>query len=286
MHHSDAANSAIIVGIDGSRSAVNAALWAVDEAVSRDIPLRLVYAVDPDIRSGTDAQAAARDFATAESAIRFVCTAIESTDKPVKIEVEILQARPVRALLDASRSAALLCLGFAGLQNSCHGQAGSTAASVMVSAHCPVVMVQDFDPLSGGQRAIVVEVDDCSAGDGACLRGLDEARLRSAPLHIVAATRSKHREPCAANDGRQLAETELRRRLSQWIRRYPDVHIEVTSTKGDILDYLASDSGSIQLVVVSRERHGGPRELVGPCGYAAVRKMGCSVLACHSRSVL
>ena len=28
----------IVVGIDGSRAAVDAALWAVDEAVSRDIP--------------------------------------------------------------------------------------------------------------------------------------------------------------------------------------------------------------------------------------------------------
>ena len=38
----------VVVGIDGSRTALDAALWAVDEAVSRDIPLRLVYAIDPD----------------------------------------------------------------------------------------------------------------------------------------------------------------------------------------------------------------------------------------------
>ena len=37
----------VVVGIDGSRAAVGAALWAVDEAVSRDIPLRLVYAIEP-----------------------------------------------------------------------------------------------------------------------------------------------------------------------------------------------------------------------------------------------
>ena len=32
-----------IVGIDGSKAALRAALWAVDEAVSRDTPLRLVH---------------------------------------------------------------------------------------------------------------------------------------------------------------------------------------------------------------------------------------------------
>ncbi len=53
----------VVVGIDGSRSALDAALWAVDEAVSRDIPLRLVYAVDPDDSSGADPQDAARDLA-------------------------------------------------------------------------------------------------------------------------------------------------------------------------------------------------------------------------------
>lgn len=38
----------IVVGIDGSKPAVQAALWAVDEAASRDIPLRLLYAIEPD----------------------------------------------------------------------------------------------------------------------------------------------------------------------------------------------------------------------------------------------
>ena len=88
---------AVVVGVDGSRSAVDAALWAVDEAVSRDIPLRLVYAIDPTC-SGTDPQDAARDLAAAEIAVRHAFTAVESTDKPVKIEVEILQERPTRAL--------------------------------------------------------------------------------------------------------------------------------------------------------------------------------------------
>ena len=37
----------VVVGIDGSHSAIDAALWAADEAVSRDVPLRLVYAIDP-----------------------------------------------------------------------------------------------------------------------------------------------------------------------------------------------------------------------------------------------
>lgn len=97
MRDFPASSPAVVVGIDGSPTAVDAALWAVDEAVSRDIPLRLVYAIDPDNTSGTDPQDAARDLAAAEVAVRYAYTAVESTDKPVKIEVEILQASDRRA---------------------------------------------------------------------------------------------------------------------------------------------------------------------------------------------
>ena len=53
----------VVVGIDGSRSAVDAALWAVDEAVSRDIPLRLVYAIDPNTVPAPILTTRARDLA-------------------------------------------------------------------------------------------------------------------------------------------------------------------------------------------------------------------------------
>jgi nucleotide-binding universal stress UspA family protein len=35
----------IVVGIDGSQAAIQAAEWAVDEAVSREVPLRLVEVI-------------------------------------------------------------------------------------------------------------------------------------------------------------------------------------------------------------------------------------------------
>ena len=109
MRDFPSSSPAVVVGIDGSRSAVDAALWAVDEAVSRDIPLRLVYAIDPDNASGTDPQDAARDLATAEMAVRYAFTAVESTDKPVKIEVEILQDRPTTGATSRPRDGPPCC---------------------------------------------------------------------------------------------------------------------------------------------------------------------------------
>ena len=171
----------IVVGIDGSGSALNAALWAVDEAVSRDIPLRLVYAIDPDNTTAADPQDAARELATAEIAVRYACTAVESTDKPVKVEVEILQDRPIRALLEASEWAAMLCVGSIGLRHTSDGRIGSTAAALATSAHCPVAVVRGHDPRQSKQKWVVAEVDESAASDGVLRLALEEAQLRGAP---------------------------------------------------------------------------------------------------------
>ena len=35
----------VVVGVDGSKAAIGAAMWAIDEAISRELPLRLVHVV-------------------------------------------------------------------------------------------------------------------------------------------------------------------------------------------------------------------------------------------------
>src|SRR3954469_18382510 len=189
MQDDSSVSPAVLVGIDGSRSAIDAALWAVDEAVSRDIPLRLVYAIDPSC-AGTDPQLAARELARAEVAVRQAFTAVESTDKSVKIEVEILQDRPTRALRNASRWAAMLCVGSMGFKHSSQGRIGSTAAALVSSAHCPVAIVRGNDPLHAEQW-VVAEVGESAASDGVLRRALEEAQLRNAPLRVLTTWQSR-----------------------------------------------------------------------------------------------
>ena len=218
----------VVVGIDGSRSALDAALWAVDEAVSRDIPLRLVYAIEPPSTDGADPRDAARQLATAEIAVRQAFMAVESTDKPVKIEVEILQDRPTRALLDASRWAALLCVGSIGLKHSTQGRIGSTAAALAASAHCPVAVVRGHDPRQSKQKWVVAEVDESAASDGVLRLALEEAQLRGAPLHVLTTWQSRFsdvHDGHAVADGNRLAKAQLDRRLAQWTKRYPELDV-------------------------------------------------------------
>ncbi|MBO0864120.1 MAG: universal stress protein, partial [Mycobacterium sp.] len=75
-----APSPSVVVGIDGSRSAGQAAQWAIDEVVDRDVPLQLVYAIDATEGDHDDATG---EVAAAEHAINDVISAIESTRKPV-----------------------------------------------------------------------------------------------------------------------------------------------------------------------------------------------------------
>jgi nucleotide-binding universal stress UspA family protein len=278
----------VVVGIDGSRSAIDAALWAVDEAVSRDIPLRLVYAIDPTCAS-TDPRDTARDLARAEVAVRHAFTAVESTDKPVKIEVEILQDRPTHALRNASRWAAMLCVGSAGLKDCVKGRIGSTAAALASSAHCPVAVVRGHDPVHAAQQWVVVEVDESAASDGVLRRAIEEAQLRNAPLRVLTIWQSRVTDIHDANavaDGNRLARAQLDRRLAQWKKRYPGLDVRAAAVNGSTLSYLAKNASSIQLLVVGHERPHGVAALLGPPGYAALHNAECSVLICEPQNVL
>jgi nucleotide-binding universal stress UspA family protein len=265
----------VVVGIDGSPAAVDAALWAIDEAIDRDVPLRLVYVIDSPDSDTVDPQDQARRLATAEVAVRYVLTAVESTERPVKMEVEILQGRPVEALLGAARTAVMLCVGARGLRHATNGRIGSTAAALSKSAHCPVAIVRAHRPHANRDRAVVIEVDDNAAGNAVLHRGLEEAQRRHAPVRVLAPTHT-------------FADVQAHweRRLDESRRRFPQLDISSVSRHGDALDYLAANAGTIQLVVTGRTRAGGLGALVGAQGNAALRDTDCSILVCGPHSAL
>lgn len=279
----------VVIGLDGSRSALDAALWAVDEAVSRDIPLRLIYAIDPHHSSGPEMGDAAGDLAAAETAVRHAFTAVESTEKPVKLEMEILQARPAQALIDASASAAMLCLGDMGLTHCAQGRIGSTAAEVAASAHCPVAIIRGHDARRRRGDWVVAEIEGSPVGNRILQRAAEEARLRNAPLRVLTSWQTRftdvyNNRPVA--EGNKYAKTQLDRQLAKWKKRFPDLDVESVVVHGNTLNYLTEHADWIQLLVVGHERARGIRDLVGSPGYASLHEAGCSVLICQRHTVL
>src|ERR1700746_2159652 len=135
MMKESTAPGSIVVGIDGSRAATRAALWAIDEALSRDVPLRLLYAIERGDR-------VASEHAIAETTVGRVRGAIEDARRPVKIETEIAEGTPITSLTSASGSAAMVCVGAIGLRHFQVGRVGSTAAALAISGRCPVAIVR------------------------------------------------------------------------------------------------------------------------------------------------
>ncbi|MBJ7338125.1 universal stress protein [Mycolicibacterium sp.] len=282
-------SSSVVVGIDGSRAGVTAALWAVDEAVDRDVPLRLLCAIEPDAHSDGHPEIAAQRLATAELAVRYAFAAVEATNEPVKVEVEILQAKPSVALLQASRSAAMLCVGAIGLKHTSMGRLGSTAATLASSAHCPVAIVRGTEAGIVPPRPVLVEVDEMITSTDVLQLGIAQARLRGVPLRVLTTWQSRYTDIHDANavtDGNRRAKAQLDRRLAWWVRRNPDIDIKSVVAHCSTLNYLAHHAKNIQLVVVGRERARGLGDVVGAAVEVALHDTGCSVLVCEPHNAL
>lgn len=265
MRDSYSPSPAAVIGFDGSRSALQAALWATEEAVDRDVALKLVYAIDTSESDGGDRVA---QLATAERVVHQAFTAIESTGKPVKMEADIVHCHPITALMDASHSASMLCVGSTGLKHAVQGRTGSTASALAAFAHCPVAIV----PASAGPRSdgwVLAVVDESLAGTIVMELAASEAALRGAPLRILGVDTTADRKGVAAR---------LDRRLTAWRRNHPDVDIEFTTFQGSAVTYLEQlhrKAEPVQLLVVDPGR---VDEALLPRGRTALDAAGCSLL--------
>lgn len=272
----------IVVGIDGSKAAIRAALWAVDEAVSRDIPLRLLYAIEPDDVQQTPPGRAACKLAIAENAVRYAFVAIEATDKPVKIEVEIAQERAIGSLLRASESAEMVCIGAVGVHHFRRERMGSTAAALVGSGHCPLAIVRDQGHRDERRpHSIVVETRGSAQDDVLLGVAIAEARLRNAPLKVISSGQTGDNEigdEDAAGHNDRRADANSVRRPAHWSRCHPELEVESLQVRGSLLDYVAENSGSVQLVVVGARDVADVEQLVGPMSNAVLHNSECSVL--------
>jgi nucleotide-binding universal stress UspA family protein len=275
---------AVVVGIDGSRNSVEAALWAIDEAVDRDLPLRLLYAIEPSPSS--DSRSMTHAFVVAEAAVRYASMAVESAERPVKLEVEIIHGRGVDALVAASRSAAMVCVGALGIDGAGGERVGSTPTALVARAHCPIAIVRWST--AARRESWVATVFDGSAADatGVLDTAVHEAALRAAPLRVLVGRRPMFpeiRDPYSGGERSRLAKAELEPALAAWRGRYPAMDIRAVPVPGSPLNYIARHINSIALVVLGHQPSDTLSELVP---HAAVNDVNCSVLVCERRAAL
>ncbi len=257
----------IVVGIDGSIAAINAAQWAIDEAISRAIPLRLVQVVHAEEASTTLGEDDHLATQYAETALHAAHATIQASGRPLKVHTAIRRGHIDSTLIEESCHAAMICVGSIGIGHAASRLLGSSAVALAKHAHCPVAIIRtDGEPRDG--KPIVAVLDRYPDSDDVIHHALDEARLRKASVLALGVRRWKVGA---------ISWQELDRRLGNWLPRYPDVAVHkcITDTA---TEYLVTRNEPIQLLVTGGADANKLTRLVGPHGHALAAYPNCSVL--------
>lgn len=207
----------VVVGVDGSANATRAALWAVDEARCREIPLRLIHVSTSPLR--------------AQRTIDRAIDAVQPQTRGVTLEAEIVSGPDVASLADSA--AAMICIG----------NVGSSAAALVEQAPCPIGIIRGPQPSDAANPgAVVVELSATPASAAVLAMGAQEARLRSAPLRVIS--------PRQLQDAYAERHTQIENRLDQWQSRYPDLDVRPVEISGSAMNYVVENSDAIQLLVI------------------------------------
>jgi nucleotide-binding universal stress UspA family protein len=278
MDHSSP-SAPVVVGIDGSTAALRAALWAVDEAVSRDTPLRLVHVMPASGHGLDEALADARDV------LHKAWTEVEATGKPVKIESDIVHGDPADALVGASRSAHLVCVGWKGTHDSSRGRRGPTAASVARAAASPVAVVRrrHTHKSSSFHKWIIAVLDESPESHPVLQTAIDEALLRHSPVLALTSCSptTRDNDSTARTGGLQAT---LARYLTDAEEAEADIQVCALPMSDSILSLFEQSHTIDQLVIVGSSRHEVVDELLGSPVRKVLRKSNCSLLFTGNRA--
>ena len=258
--------SSVVAGIDGSQTAIRAAQWAIDEAISRSVPLRLVYVTKATHPSADDYY---EDIHHAEASLRTAQAAVEGIGKPVKVETATLSGPPGPALVAESRDAELICVGSVGIGRYARAILGSTATELAENAHCPVAIIRPHDNEAPHDiNWVVVAMNREPDHEVVIDHAMQEAKLRHAPV-------------LALGERQHLAEAPrdyLDREVEKWKRRYPDVHLYPIANRADVAHFLKHHDERILLAVIGGSEAGELAHIVGPYGHPVFHHAVSSVL--------
>jgi nucleotide-binding universal stress UspA family protein len=299
---SPSVRNSIVVGVDGSTSALHAALWAADVAARRGHPLRLMFAsnVSAYALGGMAGMAPPQSFfdaieASGTQVLVDVETAIRNVhpDLPISTDLQTT-ASATLTLIEQSDDALLLVLGSRGTGGFRGALVGSTAVSLVAHARCPVAIIRgiETDTVPPADGPIVVGVDGSAVSDAAIATAFDEASWRGAELVAVHSWLEYISDPALDRwfgaDWEQAKQTEnelLAERLAGWQEKYPDVVVRRIVSQGRPAECLLEQAVGAQLMVVgSRGRGGFNGMLLGSTSQALIYHATCPVLVVRPTS--
>jgi len=293
--------SPIVVGVDGSTSAMHAVRWAAREAGRRQASLLLVHAsavIPVPTHSGVTLPRSF-DEAMRDRGARWLSEAAAMAEEAapgVPVRTELTTRFPAEQLIGLSASAELVVLGSRGLGGFTGLLVGSIAVAVATHGHCPLVVVRgdafetsktsEADEDAGAEpladRPVIVGVDGSRTSDAAVSFAFEAAASRRASLVAVHTWMD-----IALGFGWEAVdwertEAQTDAQLTEWLatarERYPEVPVRRVVAQDRPANTLLAQAENAQLVVVGSRGRGGFRGLLlGSTSQALIYHSPCPV---------
>lgn len=286
-----AGNTAVVVGVDGSDSALGAARWAADYAAGRSLPLDLLHVVSRlDLHFAAVDPAAQPDRSSdGDAALAAAEAAVRSTHPELLVRTVAVKGAVAPALAEVSQSARLLVVGTGAPD---HRSLGGHVVRITHRAQCPVVVWRP--PLAkrtGKPLPVVVGVDESEGSTRALAEAFDIARSLHASLTVVHMWEIDAAVGMGDLGGQgnmdwdllDMLQTKQRERMDELVQplvhAYPNAHVnkvfrDISPAKG-----LVDLSREAQLVVVGSHGRGRFAEAVlGSVSQNVIHHAECPVL--------
>lgn len=299
MTRTESGKRTVVVGFDGSPAARSAALWAADEASSRDGELLIVHVVrGPLPELVFTPMSAPLPEAVSEQAVRSHAEN-ELTDLAAEcgrlvpglgITTRLEHGHPSDVLGEIGRDADMLVVGSSGRSGLSRALLGSTAADLAGHHERPVVVVREAKATDG---RVVVGVDGSETSAAAIDFAFEFARRRDRELLAVHAWADMPIEALAPvrhwdynwNQVRAESEAVISRCLAGHQQNHPDVRVERhVSFHGPAQALLDVAEDAALLVVGSHGRGAVRRALLGSVSHAVLYHAPCPVAVVHRDS--
>ncbi|MFI7117430.1 universal stress protein [Amycolatopsis sp. NPDC049868] len=284
----------VVVGVDGSESAIRAVRWAVDQARRRHAELTLVHAIDDESLSHPRPMPTREDLGKmirmrGHRLLRQARDAAREVAPDVHVSLVLQHERPVQALKDAAENADLLVLGTEGLRPLGRVLVGSVSVALAAKAACPVALIrphvaEEDTPHDG---PVVVGIDGTRTSEAALALAFEEASWRQTELvalhcwddTFLSAVFEETHWSLERSEFEESANEVLAERLAGWREKYPDVRVHREVVRGRPADELLKRADRAQLLVVgSRGRGGIAGMLLGSTSQAVMSYALCPVI--------
>ncbi|NUR71755.1 MAG: universal stress protein [Hamadaea sp.] len=259
----------VVVGVDGSPAAMEAARWAAAYAVRHGASLRCVYGYhlplygySPIGSLGEMENFDARARRNAEDMLATTADRLRAAYAGLEIDTQLEIGGGTAVLVEASREAIATVVGARGDGGFTHLLLGSVADQVTVHGLGPIIVVRGPAPDRG---PVLVGVDASDHAARALRYAAAEAALRNTDLVVLNAyTETLHpRTADAAAEGKAEAERLLADVTADLPGLHPRLHIELRPVYTGRTDQamIEASAGAV-LTVVGCRGLGGLRSLL------------------------